>query len=230
MRNDTASCSCGVPDLARRGMCSPAVTLGVAQGVARGLAALHTTRAEAFLAALAGGPERPVAYTTDDERVTRCLDRYSARMPASVSAYVAGLPERGRAAATSLGDAEVGTVHGDVHLDNLLLLDDGIVLLDWQGAGIGTQVTDIAMWLANSLPADVIAADAPKVVQGYSEARAAAGQPVSDGWDAQLQASLVSFAAGMTNWAGRVVAHPPNSREAARIVTTLERLAVLAVE
>lgn len=38
-------------------------------------------------------------------------------------------------------------VHGDVRSDNLILSDDRVVLFDWDHAGRGNAVFDVAMWL-----------------------------------------------------------------------------------
>ena len=68
-------------------------------------------------------------------------------------------------------------IHGDYRLDNLMFgpVDDDVVALDWQGAGAGPPLRDVAFFLGTSLASDDRRAHEQELIAGYHQRLVAGG-------------------------------------------------------
>lgn len=97
-------------------------------------------------------------------------------------------------------------VHGDAHLDNVLLTTDGPVLLDWENTRIGTAVEDVAPLAA--VPAAGGTIGLTPVLAAHRRAVRSRGGTIDPELDSRAVSALIAMAAGVTNFAGRVLADP----------------------
>lgn len=93
------------------------------------------------------------------ERITKrpWQARAVGRMLADLHRRLAAIPVRGVVLPTMFGEPE-SFVHGDLHPGNVLLTEDGPVVIDWESAGVGAADADSATtWLliATADPDDV---------------------------------------------------------------------------
>lgn len=100
-------------------------------------------------------------------------------------------------------------VHGDVHLDNVVLGEDGPVLLDWEAARPGTAAEDLAHVAVARMLGPARRDTIPFVTDSYRRAVEASGGTCDDELDARVRSGLVALAAGTINWAGRVAVDRP---------------------
>ena len=69
------------------------------------------------------------------------------RMLADLHHQLASIPIGNIEVPTKVGEREA-FVHGDLHPGNVLLTDNGPVVIDWEGAGVGSADADSATTLA----------------------------------------------------------------------------------
>jgi hypothetical protein len=97
---------------------------------------------------------------TDDPRTRQ--ERYARRVPKFLAAYGPAVSSQiGRIAerlgprlarvAEDLSQRSRTLVHGDLHLDNVILRRDAVVVLDWQTVSVGAPAWDIVLFLIGSL-------------------------------------------------------------------------------
>jgi hypothetical protein len=91
--------------------------------------------------------------------------------------------------------------HGDYRLDNLLFspADDDVIAVDWQTAGIGPPLRDVAYFLGNSVSSDQRRAHEEQLLADYHAAlalRGVTGYDAESCWDdyrlGQLQGPMVT--------------------------------------
>ena len=84
------------------------------------------------------------------------------RMLAELHRQLASIPIGSIDVPTKVGEREA-FVHGDLHPGNVLLTDNGPVVIDWEGAGVGSADADSATtWL---LMATADADDVPRMIR-----------------------------------------------------------------
>ncbi len=109
--------------------------LRLLENAARGISALHTSNLECAGMAQQSNPleslERACILLSD--RGIRCAD----------------LVDRLFDAARSLKDSPSGTVHGDLHLDNVFSTESGIGFIDLDSLAWGDPIRDLSGFLAN---------------------------------------------------------------------------------
>lgn len=87
-------------------------------------------------------------------RLPRFLARYAGAIPPGLIDRLAGLADRIEALAAAADRWPRTLVHGDVHLENLLLPEghaQPVSLLDWQSASLGSGLVDCVRFLIESL-------------------------------------------------------------------------------
>jgi len=86
------------------------------------------------------------------EAVPRFLAAWAGRLPPAALAFAEQLPGHVTAARAALARAPETLVHADLHLDNVLFLDDGVpVVLDWPSACRGPAALDFARLVVEGL-------------------------------------------------------------------------------
>ena len=151
-------------------------------------------------------------------------DQWAARLTAATRRFpeVTGpvidrlqeLPRKVEAAIPSLRAGDLGWIHCDAHLDNVLFRPEGdAVLLDWSGAAIGPPAVDLARLLTEGVNAGGREDLAAELVSAYASelARCGATVVIEDLWDA-LSKSLALLVQAAVGWAAREEDRPPVAR------------------
>lgn len=110
------------------------------------------------------------------EVLPRFLAEWAGRLPPEALALAAELPERVSAAIGWLAQSPPTLVHADLHLDNVLFLEDGTpVVLDWPSACRGPAALDFARLLVEGMTSAARRARQERLMRRYLDALAARG-------------------------------------------------------
>jgi aminoglycoside phosphotransferase (APT) family kinase protein len=180
--------------------CSPTT----ADGIIDALADLHASWwRNAADAGLPSHTERLRRVLTD-EHVDTCLTSCARLLDDDATALLRGLPARLGVVLDELLDHPATVIHGDVHLDNVMIRDDGSpVLLDWTVARHAPAAIDVARVQVEVLTGADRRADASAhVVRRHHRTLVEAG--VGDYAVADLERAVhlahLAFLPGLVRW------------------------------
>lgn len=182
-----------------------AATLG---RLVEGLAVLHVRFAGARDEVLdaVGSDPRP-QFRLRPERLEALRRHRPELLDDRVELVLGGVAEAAAGAHAHLLAGPRTLVHGDVHLDNVLLRDEGRpVLLDWEGVRVGTAAEDVAGLAVAPTPSGPFGID--RAVAVHRAAIAEAGGTADPEMEGRVVSALVALTAGVTNWVGRLAAEP----------------------
>lgn len=139
-----------------------------------------------------------------DEQVELCIDRYGDELGDPARSLIRSLPENLSAIVAELLEHPRTVVHGDAHLDNVLIQDGGTpVLLDWSAACVAPAGVDLARCYVECLTHQQRKRLWPMLVERYR--RAIDRQGVTDYTRAELERgihlALLAFVPGVVRWA-----------------------------
>ena len=110
------------------------------------------------------------------EVLPKFLTEWAERLPPSALALAADLPERVNAVRTSLARSPTTLIHADLHLDNVLVLEDGVpVVLDWPSACRGPAAVDVARLLVEGMTSEARRVQQERLTLRYLAALASRG-------------------------------------------------------
>jgi aminoglycoside phosphotransferase (APT) family kinase protein len=169
------------------------------------------------------GPEKPGQGL--DDLLPRFLADWTDRLPKAAIAAATELPNRLDAARATLARAPTTLVHADLHLDNVLFLDDGApVILDWPSACRGPAAVDFARLLVEGMTFTARRARQEALTRRYLVALASRGVRYDvDRLRADVSAVATALYAAAIRWAAGPHAVNPDVPRVARIVESLVR-------
>jgi Ser/Thr protein kinase RdoA (MazF antagonist) len=148
---------------------------------------------------------------TSDE-VERCVRDHGDVLSPAGAALLHDLTERLGDAAERLAAQPVTVLHCDLHLDNVLVHEDGPVLLDWAGPRCGPAAIDVARCLVEFTAGAADDDECRSLLDVYADEVRRHGIDEPPGFRGAVRAALVAGVAPSVRWAVRQNL-PPASRE-----------------
>lgn len=209
----------------RQGDCFDGCSRVEAEELVRMLVELHATWWHSPALADAGGLlyERDLEPRPDVD--ARFLDRHRHELPTWYRTMFEGQQATIGREVDLLRRSRTTLAHGDVHADNLIFTNDGIVLVDWANAGHGPAEGDLAGLLTGAITSDQFRSFGTDLVDTYTDGMRGRGIDVTiDGVTRRLRAALQVTVRGLAGWLGGQTPHPPGSRKLELGRLTLQNL------
>lgn len=183
----------------------------------RSIARLHSTW---WRTSPAMAVEPTVVRPLTRVQVDDCLREHGDVLGPSGTDLLHRLTEPLSGPADILATAPSTIVHGDLHLDNVIVTNDGPVVLDWAGARLGPVAVDLARCLVEF--SDGAPGGDDDLTEAYTAELTTLGIAPPPELRDHVEAALLAFLPGTVRWAVRN-AHVPGSREWHLFRVTLRR-------
>ncbi len=176
--------------------CAP----GIARDLTRMVARLHTAWWQRAVPGLDPVDVRRLRPLSDGE-IERCLADHGDVLSSRGRELLGDLPNRLDGAAERLAAQPFTALHADLHLDNVLIDEDGPVLLDWAGPRSGPAAIDVARCLVEFT--DLAGGEIEGLVDQYTDEIRRHGIDEPPGFRSAVDAALVAAVAPSVRWAVR---------------------------